>query len=63
MGIFARSLGLARVTPAVGGYAFMYPHLLSGLFSTISSYRSLALHAEPPLEHNFRSPRIRELMV
>ena len=37
MGIFARSLGLARVTPVVGGYAFMYPHSLSGLFSTISS--------------------------
>ena len=37
MGIFARSLGLARVTPVVGGYAFVYPHSLSGLFSTISS--------------------------
>ena len=37
MGIFARSLGLARVTPVVGGYAFMYPHSLSGSFSTISS--------------------------
>ena len=37
MGIFARSLGLARVTPVVGGYVFMYPHSLSGSFSTISS--------------------------
>jgi hypothetical protein len=37
MGIFARSLGLARVTPVVGGYAFVYPHSLSGSFSTISS--------------------------
>ena len=37
MGIFARSLGLARVTHVVGGYAFVYPHPLSGSFSTISS--------------------------
>ncbi len=37
MGNFARSLGLARVTPAVGGYTFVYPHSLSRLFSTISS--------------------------
>ena len=37
MGIFARSLGLARVTPAVGGYAFANTHSLSGSFSTISS--------------------------
>jgi hypothetical protein len=32
MGIFARSLGLARVTPDVGGYAFVYPHSLSVLY-------------------------------
>jgi hypothetical protein len=37
MGIFARSLGLARITHAVGGYVFVYSYSLSGSFSTISS--------------------------
>jgi hypothetical protein len=47
MGIFARSLGLARVTLVVGGYAFMYPHSLSGSFSTISSDPWIARRGAP----------------
>ena len=47
MGIFARSLGLARVTPVVGGYAFMYPHSLSGSFCrSLRSLRVLGLLVE-----------------
>ena len=37
MGNFARSLGLARVTPVVGGYGFGSPHSLGGAIPVISS--------------------------
>ena len=37
MGIFARSLGLARVTHVVGGYGFGSPHSLAGAIPVISS--------------------------
>ena len=37
MGNFARSLGLARVTPVVGGYGFGSPHSLAGAIPVISS--------------------------
>ena len=36
MGTFARSLGLARVTPVVGGYGFGAPHSLGGAIPVIS---------------------------
>ena len=37
MGNFARSLGLARVTPVVGGYGFGSPHSVGGAIPVISS--------------------------
>ena len=37
MGNFARSLGLARVTPVVGGYGFGSPHSLGGVIPVIPS--------------------------
>ncbi len=37
MGNFARLLGLARVTPVVGGYGFGSPHSLGGAIPVISS--------------------------
>ena len=58
MGSFARSLGLARVTPAVGGYVFVYLHSLSGSFSTISSDPWIARRDAPHGKGAQRSQRL-----
>jgi hypothetical protein len=58
MGIFARSLGLARATPVVGGYVSTYSHSLSGPFSTISSDPWIARRDAPHGKGTQRSQRL-----